>query len=256
MGTTNRNTPQLWDKLWERKTSKDEDTATLRIEEKTVRWQKLKEIVLNKFSSFHDLKVIEIGAGMGTYSGLMAKQGAKVTILDCSENALLRAQDFIMHNGVKAEFMKCDALSLPDEIRYKFDISMSFGTAEHFQGEERVKIIKAHFDVLKDGGITCISVPNKYNPPYRFYKFVSELTNRWTVGEEYPFSRREMKNIAKEMNPKEYSFFGDSFVCSLKFFLRTPFIRKYLTLRQLEKAEKKCLLDQYFSYSIVLYAIR
>jgi hypothetical protein len=59
MGTTNRNRPQLWDKLWERKTSKDEDTATLRIEEKTVRWQKLKEIVLNKFSSFHDLKVIE-----------------------------------------------------------------------------------------------------------------------------------------------------------------------------------------------------
>jgi 2-polyprenyl-3-methyl-5-hydroxy-6-metoxy-1,4-benzoquinol methylase len=256
MAMTSRNTPQLWDKLWERETSKDEDLATLRIEERTVRWRKLKEIVLKKFHSFDDLKVIEIGAGTGTYSGLMAKQGAKATMLDSSENALSRGLDFMVHNNLKAEFMKCDALSLSDEIRHAFDISMSFGMAEHFRGDERIKAIKAHFDVLKNGGITFISVPNKYNPPYRFYKFVSELTNRWTVGEEYPFSRREMRNIVKGMNPKEYFFFGDSFISSFNFFLRTPFIRKYLTIRQSEKAETKCLLDQYFSYSIVLYAMR
>jgi len=253
---TNRNTPQLWDKLWEKKSSKDEDIATLRIEEKTVRWQKLKGIVLKKFSSFNDLKVIEIGAGTGTYSGLMAKEGARATVLDSSENALSRAQDFIMHNNLQAEFVKSDAMLLPNGVNCKFDISMSFGTGEHFKGDERVKVIKAHFDVLKNGGITFISVPNKYNPPYRLYKFVSELSNRWTVGEEYPFSRREMRNIVNKMNPKEYSFFGDSFISSFNFVFATPFIRKYFNIKHSEKDEGKCFLDQYFSYSIVLYAMK
>jgi 2-polyprenyl-3-methyl-5-hydroxy-6-metoxy-1,4-benzoquinol methylase len=256
MVSASRDTPKLWDKLWETKTSKDEDTATLRIEERTVRWQKLKEIVLKKFNSFNNLRVIEIGAGTGTYSGLMAKQGAKVTIFDSSENALSRARSFMMHNKLEAEFVKCDALSLPDEIRNEFDVSMSFGMVEHFKGDERIKIIHAHFDVLRNRGITFISVPNKYNPPYRFYKFVSELTNRWTVGEEYPFSKKEMRNIVKKMSPKEYSFFGDSFISSFNFFFATPFIRRYLKIRNEEKAERNCWLDSYFSYSIVLYAMR
>ena len=65
---------------------------------------------------------------------------------------------------------------------------MSFGLTEHFLGADRVNINKAHFQVLREGGISFISVPNKYNPPYIIYKYFSQLLGRWKVGMEIPYS--------------------------------------------------------------------
>jgi 2-polyprenyl-3-methyl-5-hydroxy-6-metoxy-1,4-benzoquinol methylase len=94
-----------------------------------------------------------------------------------------------------AKFLKHDALVLPVDLLGKYDISMSFGLAEHFRGVERTKIIKSHFDVLKKGGMAFISVPNRYNPPYRLSKFFAEHVNRWRVGAEIPYSRKELGDI-------------------------------------------------------------
>ncbi len=77
-------------------------------------------------------------------------------------------------------------LNLTENMINRYDLSMSFGLSEHFKGNHRVLINKAHFDVLRPDGIALISVPNKNNPPYRIFKFIAERTGRWTVGEEYP----------------------------------------------------------------------
>jgi 2-polyprenyl-3-methyl-5-hydroxy-6-metoxy-1,4-benzoquinol methylase len=253
-----RNTPQLWDQVWESPTTTEEDIFKLVKEENCIRWQRIERIVLKEFGSFNNLKVIEIGAGVGTNAALAAKRGAKVTILDYSETALKRAREFFERNGLSAEFVKQDALSLPADLLGKYDISMSFGLTEHFEGTERININKAHFDILRKGGLAFISVPNKYNLPYRVFKFVAERTGRWNVGEEYPYSRKELRNICQQIGITEYSFLGDSLFWSFNFINPFNVIRKMgklknnLNISRIRK-EKGTFLDQYLSYALVLY---
>jgi 2-polyprenyl-3-methyl-5-hydroxy-6-metoxy-1,4-benzoquinol methylase len=262
-----QNTPQLWDHLWKINTP-EEDIYCLAKEEYSVRWRKIKDRVEKIFGSFSGLKVIEIGAGAGTYAALMARQGAEVTILDYSVKALDKAKIFFERNQVKANFILQDALNLPSGLLGKYDVSMSFGLTEHFLGEQRLSINLAHFNVLRPGGITFISVPNKYSPPYRIYKFVAQLTGKWLVGEEYPYSRRELFAICRKLKIEEGQVFGESLRQSGYFMgLLNPWrlISKFLLKRKITdslapsdpfplKPERPTFLDDYLSYALVLYA--
>ena len=252
------NTPQLWDKLWINPISIEEDLFKLAQEEHTIRWQRMEHIILREFRTFEGLRVIEIGAGAGTNAALMAKRGAQVTILDYSDAALKRAQEFFTRNGLTATMLCQNALALPPEILGQFDIAMSFGLTEHFRGDARVKINKAHFDLVRPGGLVFISVPNQFNPPYRIFKFTAELVGAWHVGEEYPYSRGELRHICKQIGIRDYGFFGDNFFWSLNFVSPLKIIRKIfkikpnLSIARLKK-EKGTWLDQFFAYALILY---
>jgi 2-polyprenyl-3-methyl-5-hydroxy-6-metoxy-1,4-benzoquinol methylase len=50
-----------------------------------------KKLVLQKFGSFSNLEVIEIGAGIGTNAALMARRRVNVTALDFSKGTLKEA---------------------------------------------------------------------------------------------------------------------------------------------------------------------
>ena len=132
------NTPQLWDKLWINPISIEEDLFKLAQEEHTIRWQRMEHIILREFRTFEGLRVIEIGAGAGTNAALMAKRGAQVTILDYSDAALKRAQEFFARNGLTATMLCQNALALPPEMLERFDIAISFGLTEHFRGKYNV----------------------------------------------------------------------------------------------------------------------
>lgn len=255
-----QNTPELWDQLWKNPVQKDQDLEALAREEQSVRWRRLEEIVLREFGKWTGLRVIELGAGAGTHAALMAKRGARVSVLDYSPSALARAQEFFSRNGLPVETKQHNALSLPRELMGSYDISMSFGLTEHFKGEERFLINKAHWDVLKKGGIAFISVPNRYNPPYRIFKFLAELLGLWKVGEEYPYSRAEFRRICARLGVREYSFFGDSLIRSFGFLSPVKAIRKLFRLPAPSTAslckERGTFLDQYLSYALVLCAKR
>ena len=94
MSSPEKNTPELWDNLWQNKKSPDEETFSFLKEEKTTVWQKIESTIIGEFGTFRGIEVIEIGAGMGTYSALFAKRGAQVTILDYSEEAIKRSKAF------------------------------------------------------------------------------------------------------------------------------------------------------------------
>ena len=79
-----KNTPQLWDELWKDNSSNEQNCLKLEREERSIRWQRIEKTVLREFGSFKDLRVIEIGAGIGNNSALMAKKGALVSVLDDS----------------------------------------------------------------------------------------------------------------------------------------------------------------------------
>lgn len=258
-----KETSAIWDSYWQDPVPTEMDIFVLAKEEHTISWQRIEKEVLGQFGSFEGLKVIEIGAGTGTNSALMAKRGAHATILDNSEKALLRSKNFYARNGLEADFLKENAFELPEEMLGKFDVSMSFGFAEHFSGPERQGIIKTHFDLLKNNGMAIISVPNKYNPPYRIFKFLGQKTNHWPVGDEYPFSRNELARYCKNLNIPECKISGDSFASSINFLLpnKRSFIRKRLGLQNKYdisklKMQRGSFLDQYLAYALILSAIK
>ena len=61
-----------------------------------------------------------------------------------------------------------NALKIDEHCFRKYDVSMSFSVAVHFQGENRKLIVKNHLIVLKEGGVAFISVPHKRYIPFWF----------------------------------------------------------------------------------------
>ncbi|HEX7082180.1 MAG TPA: class I SAM-dependent methyltransferase [Gammaproteobacteria bacterium] len=276
-----RNTADLWNRVWTKPASVDKDLFRVAKEERLIRWQRIEAIVIARYGAFSNLSVIELGAGRGTNAALMAQRGAKVAVVDYSETALERSRRLFDSLGLRVELILQDALDLPARLCGRYDVSMSFGLAEHFLDEKRRAILKAHFDLLKDGGITFISVPNRSNPPYRLYKWITERTGRWSVGEEYPFSRAELERWCASFGVSEFGFFGDSlwrskkFLNPLKWFPRrrkprppertdaaaappaaTPSPRPSgrRRRRRLPRPERGTWLDAYYSYALVLWA--
>jgi len=250
-----KNTPQLWDNIWENN-SNSKNLLNLIKEENGIRWQRIEKIILKQFGSFKDLNVIELGAGLGTNGALMAKRGANVTILDYSDMALKQAKVFFDENKLKAKFVKADILNLPAELLNKFDVSCSFGLTEHFTGEQRILVNKAHIDVLKKGGLFFISVPNKNCMPYRIHKKIMELIGSWKVGEEHPYSRKEFRKISSKLGVCEYDFTGSSTITSFNFINPFKGVKKLLKIENKNpkvRKEKGTFLDKYFGYALVLY---
>lgn len=254
-----KNEPEVWDKIWD--TMKEEyEPYILKKEQCSKRWEIMEGMVVSNFGKFEGLRVIEVGGGLGCYSALFAMNGAEVTVLDYSESALKRSEEFFNRNALKADFILQDALKIEDSLKGKFDVSMSFGLAEHFKGDDRKKIIKSHLDLVRDGGLTFISVPNKYNPPYRIYKYLAQATGRWHCGEEYPFSRGELFKICGMLGVEDFGFFGESFYSSFHFINPMKIVRRILRLppqaysAEKVKKERGTILDPYFSYALVLYA--
>lgn len=252
-----KNSPELWDSVWEAEPPPGADRYALRREECGIRWQRIEQRVMEHLGGFKDLKVIEIGAGAGINAALFSVRGARVTVLDYSQNALRRSRNFFERNDLQASFILEDALSLSANHLNRYDVSMSFGLAEHFRNTERLGIIQSHFNLLNGGGMTFISVPNHFNLPYQLYKFAARLLGRWNVGEEYAFSRRELKTMCRILGINRYSFFGDSFPGSFHLINPMNMVRnkgdlqgKY-DLSRLKK-ERGSFLDAHCSYALVL----
>ncbi|MBT4286313.1 MAG: class I SAM-dependent methyltransferase [Deltaproteobacteria bacterium] len=250
-----KNTPELWDNFWEKNELRQDDLDAVKYELLTIRWQRIENITIDHFGQFEGLNILEIGGGIGTNAALMAKMGANVSILDYSKKALKRSEKLFNELGLKVNLIQDDALSLSSKYKSKFDITMSFGLAEHFIGEERQRIIETHIKALKQGGVTFISVPNKYNPPYRIYKYLAQKARFWSVGEEYPYSRGEFKEICKSLKIKDYLFIGDSFYWSLNFINPIQILKKVLKIKYnyyCTKKQRGSFLDSHFSYAIIL----
>jgi SAM-dependent methyltransferase len=211
-----RNEPKTWDALWD-KSEKNALMAMLEEERTNIRYKRIYTVLLQTFSDLKGLKTIELGGGTGTYSALLALNGCHATVVDYSPKALDASRALFKTYNITGEQLELNALSLPHEMQGQFDISMSFGTAEHFKGAEREGFIKAHFDVLRKGGLAIISVPNAWCVPYRLWKYKLEKQDRWNWGEEYPFTRRELRKICSLFSPHETIYLGDSFLDSFNY---------------------------------------
>jgi 2-polyprenyl-3-methyl-5-hydroxy-6-metoxy-1,4-benzoquinol methylase len=184
-----------WNEMWAELGDDDGDpTAELT----SLRFRVQEKMVTEAFGSMHGVKVIEIGAGRATNALLYALRGAEATVLDYSPVALDQARRRFEARGLEVETIESDVFALPDEVRGRFDVSMSFGLCEHFAGERRTGVIAAHLQLLKPGGIAMINVPNQLSPFYRLWMALAKRRGTWTLGYEVPFSGRELVRLARE----------------------------------------------------------
>lgn len=238
----------LWNEIWSKQeTSSFEYKKSIRDEMRSVRWRRIEKEVLNKWKSFKGLKVVELGAGRGVVSLIMKLKGADATLIDFSEVALERAQLVFRQFNCDAKFLKADVLNLPHEVLDQFDISMSFGLAEHFVGEARQQVVSSHYCVLKNNGISFISVPNKLCLPYRILKKMLELRHVWIYGTEEPFTHSELRKKACFAEFKSCKIIGSSFINAIDRFSLVNVLSKIGI-----NTEMPSFLDNYFGYALIL----
>ncbi len=104
------------------------------------------------------IKILDIGAGTGRLSVLLANRGAKVTALDLSPKML----ELVKRKNVKIETVAGDAESLPFDSG-AFDVVAAVFLIVHLKDPAR--FFDEVYRVLKDGGIFVVTNINQKDPP-------------------------------------------------------------------------------------------
>jgi 2-polyprenyl-3-methyl-5-hydroxy-6-metoxy-1,4-benzoquinol methylase len=202
----------VWSRVWSREFTAEENKRDIERERATVRFKKFRALIQENFGSLDGLKTVEVGAGRGIYSLLSAQEGARATLLDNDVFALKRAHEFFDYWKQDFHGVLADAFSPPPDLVGQFDVAMSFGFAEHFTYPRRFEVFRAHLKLLKPGGLLFVSVPNRAFLPYRVGKFCLEKMNRWMLGLEIPFSRKELERIGRELTLDHSKVIGSGVV--------------------------------------------
>ncbi len=210
-GATHGSGRDVWDRLWRHRRAAPGDDVWLRRERLGARWQHAVAAVRAAFGTLHGLRTIELGAGRGDFSALMAGEGAAPTLIDYSEPGLDQARTRFDRLGLTANFVRSDMFDLGNDLVGKFDVAMSLGVVEHFRGTDRTRAIRTHLNVLRPGGVCLISVPNAACLTYRAWKMSLEIRRWWPYGLEIPYWRRELTSRAVRAGLIEVQVVGTGF---------------------------------------------
>ena len=189
------NEPVIWDSIWNNSNNLTVDIELLKsqikITKQSKKWKIYTDIVTEKFGGWHNVVSIEIGAGMGWHSMVAETEGAKVFLLDYSEAAIELAKKRFRLLNISAEYISGNAFDIQKHRNVDFNLSWSFGTAEHFSEELRQDFFNLHFQYINLNGVAIISCPYKYAINYRIWMYYAKKYNVWEFGLEIPFSKKE-----------------------------------------------------------------
>lgn len=101
-----------------------------------------------EFEKWNGKKVLEIGCGIGTDSINFARNGAKLTVCELSENSLEICKQRFNVYGLTANFYLCNAEELTKYIPIeKYDLIYSFGVLHHTPNPDKsINEIKNYMD--------------------------------------------------------------------------------------------------------------
>jgi len=187
-----------------------------------------------------EMKVLEIGAGTGNYTGQIAKTGAKVIASDISLNSL-EVSKILNAEFDNIEFKIADIEKLPFESD-EFDAILSSGSLSY---GEFIIVKQELLRVLKKGGLLiCVDALND-NPIYRLKRLIDVFRGKRTymTYKNIP-TIKSIENLLENFEKSEIKFFGSA-TWVLSFFPNFSKI-KYLSafIDELVKCKKSAF---YFS---------
>lgn len=188
----------VWRRVWRHAATPAKDDALIERERRSPRFTAILDRIDAIFGGPRGLRTIELGSGRGDLSVLLARMGARVTLLDFTDAALDSARERFDRLGLAADYVQADMLGDRSAWDGQFDISLSSGVIEHFAGPDRIATVKAHFHALRPGGMAMISVPNAWCVSYRAWKAWLELRGWWPYGMEIPYTRRELQRLTQQ----------------------------------------------------------
>ena len=146
--------------------------------------------------------LLELGCGTGVFSGILAKNGRRTTLLDFSAESVEFCRKVFEQAHLAGEFVQADVCRpFPFEDR-AFDCVWSSGLLEHFTDEQLRFILRESARVSRKCVISL--VPNAWSIFYRAGKWYQEAQGLWAWGKEDPkrtlkpfFARAGLVDVAE-----------------------------------------------------------
>lgn len=181
-------------------------------------------------------KVLEIGSGSGETSLALQRSGRVCTALDFTKSCLDLTTNAARILNLELNTVLADATKPLPFKRDHFDVIFQAGLLEHFEREERIRLLNMWGKV----GHTMISIiPNSASIAYRFGMSRLKRLNKWEYGLELPqYTMQEEFRSAGFRTISEYTIGEDH---ALSFLPRWHPVRLAIRfLRKLNTQEIDC----------------
>jgi hypothetical protein len=128
--------------------------------------------------------LLEAGCGSGHLSGLLARQGFRVALLDFSQAAIGAAQRYFQRAGVTGEFYHADLFSPGQAVgQRKYDVVWNSGVLEHYEAPQ---VTAALSQMARHSSHLVVAlVPNADCFLYQLWRLKRKLEGTWTFGDEF-----------------------------------------------------------------------
>jgi ubiquinone/menaquinone biosynthesis C-methylase UbiE len=148
------------------------------------------------------MKVLELGAGTGTHTGILIETGAAVTALDISPFSLNVLQEKF-HDGVHVVCASMDEIPLPNAT---FDVIVSAGSLSYVDFQRVSHEIRR---LLKNDGMLIVIDSLNHNWIYRINRFIRFLLKQrsYSTLMRMP-TTQTIQEIRKNFAVSEVKFFG------------------------------------------------
>ena len=128
--------------------------------------------------------MLELGCGTGVFSGILAKNGRRTTLLDYSGKSVEFCREVFAQAHLPGDFVQADVCQAFPFADRSFDCVWSSGLLEHFTDEQLRFILKESARVSRKCVISL--VPNARSMFYRAGKWYQESHGLWRWGKEDP----------------------------------------------------------------------
>jgi ubiquinone/menaquinone biosynthesis C-methylase UbiE len=146
------------------------------------------------------LRVLDIGVGDGQSSVLLARQGAQVTGIEVSSEALDRARRVAARYeaAIDLRAMACECLEFPDET---FDAVLCISAYHHMDQKLASREIAR---VLRPGGRAVFVEPLASNPPAWAYRRLVRWSSRNATSHERPLRLQDLEILRRHFRKVDW----------------------------------------------------
>lgn len=131
-------------------------------------------------------RLLELGAGTGHASlRLVEHYGGHATLVERNPSALALSRALWRERGHAGAVRHVEADLLGFAER-GFDLVHSGGVVEHFHGDDRDRVVRAHADAVAPGGLLAILVPVD-TWRYRSFRAALRAVGKWIYTDEVPW---------------------------------------------------------------------